>query len=56
MAGYLGDRVRRFLGVGELVFNISAPVSSDVGIVVSVEKGGKGVEDSKGRGRVGVME
>ncbi|KAK6033950.1 hypothetical protein COOONC_28549 [Cooperia oncophora] len=35
MAGYLGDRVKRFLGVGELVFNISAPVSSDMQITLS---------------------
>ncbi|PIO71571.1 SH3 domain protein [Teladorsagia circumcincta] len=29
MGTYLGDRVKRFLGTGELIFNISAPVSSD---------------------------
>ncbi|KAK5981694.1 Lipid-binding serum glycoprotein, partial [Trichostrongylus colubriformis] len=35
MAGYLGDRVKRFLGAGELIFNISAPVSSDMRITLS---------------------
>ncbi|WKY14624.1 hypothetical protein Q1695_000283 [Nippostrongylus brasiliensis] len=35
MASYLGDRVRRFLGAGELIFNISAPVSPDMRITLS---------------------
>lgn len=30
MANYLGERVKRFLGAGELIFNISAAVSPEV--------------------------
>lgn len=35
MAGYLGDRVKRFLSAGELIFNISASVSPEVRITLS---------------------
>nr|CDJ86981.1 LBP/BPI/CETP family domain-containing protein [Haemonchus contortus] len=34
MADYLGERVKRFLGAGELIFNISAPVPPEMRITL----------------------
>ncbi|VDO52763.1 unnamed protein product [Haemonchus placei] len=34
MADYLGERVKRFLGAGELIFNISAPVPPEMRITI----------------------
>ncbi|EYB87432.1 hypothetical protein Y032_0263g602 [Ancylostoma ceylanicum] len=35
MANYLGERVKRFLGAGELIFNISAAVSPEMRITLT---------------------
>ncbi|KHJ99622.1 hypothetical protein OESDEN_00393 [Oesophagostomum dentatum] len=35
MANYLGERVKRFLSAGELIFNISAPVSPEMRITLT---------------------